>query len=127
MRRLLLERLKLHARVGILEHELKEPQLLIVTLMVELPRAPLMPTSDDIDRVLDYRHLRNVALEESARGHDKLLETLTGRIVQRLLAYAQVGRAVVRVEKPAIFDDCDSVGIEVEGVNTSGFMLSGYS
>lgn len=116
MRRLILKRLRLQARVGILDHELLGPQPLIVTITVELPHAPFLPAGDEIDRVFDYCHLRNVAIEETRRGHVNLLETLAGRIVQRLLAYPQVGRAVVRIDKPGIFDDCDAVGVEIEAV-----------
>jgi dihydroneopterin aldolase len=64
--------------------------------------------------VFDYRRLRDVAIEETERGHVNLLETLAGRIAQRLLAWPQVGRVVVAMDKPGIFDDCDAVGIEVD-------------
>jgi 7,8-dihydroneopterin aldolase/epimerase/oxygenase len=116
MRRLILDRLQLQARVGILEHELLKPQALIVNIMVELPAAPLTPASDEISQVLDYRHLRNAAIEESAGGHHNLLETLAGRIVERLLAHPSVARVVVRIDKIEIFPDCDAVGVEIEAV-----------
>lgn len=114
MRRLILQRLQVQARVGILDHELLRPQLLVVTVTVELPHASPLPASDDIDQVFDYCRLRDVAIEETKRDHVNLLETLAGRIAQRLLAYPQVGRTIVRIDKPGIFTDCDSIGVEID-------------
>ena len=114
MSRLILENLHVQASVGILEHERRSTQPLLLTVSVELPSAGL-PAQDEVHCVFDYRHLRDVANEEVQRGHVNLLETLAGRIVERLLAFPQVGRVVVRVDKPDIFPDCRTVGVEIEG------------
>ena len=114
MSRLILENLHVQASVGILEHERRSTQPLLLTVSVELPNAGL-PAQDEVHCVFDYRHLRDVAIEEVQRGHVNLLETLAGRIVERLLAFPQVGRVVVRVDKPNIFPDCRAVGVEIEG------------
>lgn len=118
MRRLVLNRLKLKARVGILPHELDAAQPLEVWITAELPDAPLQPQHDDIRHVFDYCHLRDAAIEEAGRGHVNMLETLAGRIAKRLLGYKPVSRVVVRIEKPSIFDDCDAIGIEVSASKT---------
>ncbi len=114
MRTIILDRLRVQASVGILDHELKSRQPLLVSIVVQMPDAPLLPAADDVDCVLDYRLLRQVALEEALRGHVNMLETLAGRIAQRLLDIDAVARVRVRVDKPNIFPDCDGVGIEVE-------------
>ena len=113
MRTIILDRLRVQASVGILEHELKARQPLLVSMVVELPDAPLLPAADDVDHVLDYRVLRAIALDEVMRGHVNMLETLAGRIAQRLLEHDGVATVRVRVDKPNIFPDCDAVGIEV--------------
>ena len=118
MSRLILENLHVQASVGILEHERRSTQPLLLTVAVELPHAGL-PAQDEVHCVFDYRHLRDVALEEVQRGHVNLLETLAGRIVERLLRFPPVGRVVVRVDKPNIFPDCRSVGVEIEGSRAS--------
>ena len=61
-----------------------------------------------------YGLLRSISLEEVRRGHVNMLETLAGRIAQRVLALDGVQCVRVRVDKPNIFPDCDGVGIEVE-------------
>ena len=119
MSRLILENLHVQASVGILEHERRSTQPLLLTVSVELPHAGL-PAQDEVHCVFDYRHLRDVAIEEVQRGHVNLLETLAGRIVERLLGFPQVGRVVVRVNKPNIFPDCRTVGVEIEGSRESG-------
>lgn len=113
MRTLYLERLRVQASVGILEHELRARQQLLVSIVAELPEAPPLPPADDVAHVLDYSLLRGIALEEVGRGHVNMLETLAGRIAQRVLALDGVRRVRVRVDKPNIFPDCDGVGIEV--------------
>ncbi len=113
MRIIHLERLRVQASVGILEHELRSRQLLLVSIVAELPQAPPLPPADDVSHVLDYGLLRGIALEEVGRGHVNMLETLAGRIAQRALALDGVERVRVRVDKPNIFPDCDGVGIEV--------------
>jgi 7,8-dihydroneopterin aldolase/epimerase/oxygenase len=113
MRRIILERLRVQASVGILEHELKAKQPLTVSVTLELPGADVLPSSDDIHQVMDYRKVRDAILDEISQGHVNMLETLAGRISTRLLALKGVERVTLRVDKPSIFPDCDSIGIEV--------------
>lgn len=113
MRRIRIEALRVMASVGILEHELRSRQPLLITLEVEQPHAPSLPSGDDVLHVLDYRQLRDIAKAESEGEHVNMLETLAGRIAQRLLGFASVGRACVRIAKPNIFPDCDGVSVEV--------------
>ena len=98
MRTIHLERLRVQANVGILEHELRARQLLLVSIVAELPQAPALPATDEVAAVLDYRLLRGIALEEVGRGHVNMLETLAGRIAQRVLGLdgaASLGAATV--------------------------------
>ncbi len=113
MRILAIDRLRVQASVGILEHELRSRQQLLISIELQLPHAPALPAADDVHHVLDYRQLRDIAKEESEGGHVNMLETLAGRIATRLLALHGVGHARVRVVKPGIFPDCDGVAVEV--------------
>jgi 7,8-dihydroneopterin aldolase/epimerase/oxygenase len=63
--------------------------------------------------VMDYRKVRDTILDEVGKGHVNLLETLAGRISTRLLLLKGVNLVTLRVDKPSIFPDCDSIGIEV--------------
>ncbi len=115
MRKLYLDRLRLQASVGILEHELRAKQPLLISIEVGLRETAVVPPADTVANVFDYRLLREAALAEAQAGHVNMLETLAGRIVQRLLDHAAVENARVRVDKPSIFTDCDSVAVEVTG------------
>ena len=113
MRSIHLDRLRVQASIGILEHEISAKQPLLISISVDIDSASLLPVVDDVTAVLDYRHLRNAALELVEHGHINMLETLAGRIASRLLSHATVSRVRVRVDKPSIFTDCDSVAVEV--------------
>jgi 7,8-dihydroneopterin aldolase/epimerase/oxygenase len=116
MRTLLLDKLRVMASVGILEHELASRQPLLISIELQLPQAPALPAADDVMHVLDYRLLREIAKEEAEGAHINMLETLAGRIAARLSALRGSGGAAtvrVRVTKPNIFPDCDGVSVEV--------------
>lgn len=113
MRTLYLERLRVHASVGILDYELRSRQQVLISMRVEMHGVPDIPSADEVDEVLDYRAMREIAKQEAESGHINMLETLTGRIAQRLLALPGVDVARVRVTKPNIFPDCDGVTVEV--------------
>jgi 7,8-dihydroneopterin aldolase/epimerase/oxygenase len=113
MRTITIEGLRVLAPVGVLAHELKGPQPVLISLSVDMPDAPTVPERDEMSQVLDYRRLRELAKAEAERAHTHLLETLAGRIAQRALALPDVSAARVRVAKPQVFADCDVVSVEV--------------
>lgn len=113
MRTITLEGLHVLAQVGVLAHEFGAPQPVLISVSVDMPDAPAVPVRDELSQVLDYRSLRELAKDEAEREHTHLLETLAGRIAQRALALPGVAAARVRVAKPQVFADCDSVSVEV--------------
>ena len=52
-------------------------------------------------------------------GHVNLVETFAERVASICLEDLRVRRATVRVEKLDVFDDTESVGVEIERVNTT--------
>jgi dihydroneopterin aldolase len=114
IRRLIVDRLRVEASVGILPHELITKQPLLVSVWVELRDVDLVPEQDAVKHVLDYCFLRDTVLQEAHAGHVNMLETLAGRIAQRLLTRPVIDNVRVRVIKPNIFPDCDGVAVEVE-------------
>ena len=113
MRKIYLDKLRLSASIGILEHELVSTQPLFISIVAELASEAILPKIDEVSQVLDYRFLRNTAIHEASQGHINMLETLAGRIATKLLNEAQITAVTVRVDKPNIFTDCDSVAVEV--------------
>jgi dihydroneopterin aldolase len=114
MRTISIEGLHVLAEVGVLTHEFGTPQPVLISVSVDMPGAPVVPERDEMAQVLDYRSLRELAKAEAARAHTHLLETLAGRIAQRVLQLPGVAAARVRVAKPQVFADCDVVSVEVQ-------------
>jgi 7,8-dihydroneopterin aldolase/epimerase/oxygenase len=105
--------LRFNANLGILEHEKTAPQPIQVDAELNLGTQPLQPRDDDIRRVLDYRKVRKIIIEECTAEHVNLLESLIGKLSQRLMQLPGVVGVRVRIAKLEIFDDCE-VAIRME-------------
>jgi dihydroneopterin aldolase len=105
--------LRFDASLGILELERRAPQPIQVDAELNLGNQPLLPRDDDIWRVLDYRKVRQIIIDECTAEHVNLLETLIGKLAHRLLQLPGVMGVRVKIAKLEIFDDCE-VAIRVE-------------
>lgn len=105
--------LRLHARLGILDAEREAAQPIRVDAELHLGVQPLLPASDDIADVLDYRLARQAIIDTCTAGHTDLLERLTGTLAQALMALPGVLGVRVKIAKLEIFDDCE-VAIRIE-------------
>ena len=110
---LTLEGLRFNANLGILDQEKKGPQPIQVDAQLNLGTQPLLPRDDDIMHVLDYRKVRRIIIDECTAEHVNLLESLIGKLANRLMQLPGVVGVRVRIVKLAIFDDCE-VAIRVE-------------
>lgn len=105
-------RLRLDARIGILEHELRATQIIYIDAELDV-KTTREADDHDINTVLDYRKIREAIIEESTRTHVHLVEVLGKIITERLLNdFPEVSQVKLRISKPAAFSDCDAVGIE---------------
>src|SRR5690606_28006364 len=111
-RRILLEGLRVQARIGMLDHERLAPQTIVFHAAFDTDAR--RPVDDrDIGTVLDYRGLREALIDEATRDHVDLLESLVDRCLDRILhQFPDVLRAKIRISKPEAFADCDAVAIE---------------
>jgi dihydroneopterin aldolase len=110
---LTLNGLRFDANLGILAHEKVSPQPIRVDAELNLGTQPLEPRDDDILHVLDYRKVRKIIIDECTAEHVNLLESLIGKVAQRLMQLPGVVGVRVRIAKLEIFDDCE-VAIHVE-------------
>ena len=110
---LTLSGLRFNADLGILAHEKKAPQPIQVDAELSLGDQPLLPADDDISRVLDYRKVRQIIIDECTAKHVSLLETMIGKLCHRLLGLSGVKAVRVKITKLEIFDDCE-VAIRME-------------
>jgi dihydroneopterin aldolase len=105
--------LRFDANLGILDHERTAPQPIRVDAELNLGVQPLLPRDDDITHVLDYRKVRRIIIEECTAEHVNLLESLIGKLANRLMQLPGVVGVRVRIAKLEIFDDCE-VAIRAE-------------
>lgn len=105
--------LRFRANLGILDQEKRAPQPIQVDAELNLGQQPLRPPDDQITHVLDYRKVRQIIIEECTAEHVNLLETLIGKLCERLLCLHEVQGVRVKITKLEIFDDC-AVAIRME-------------
>jgi len=105
--------LRFNANLGILDHEKTAPQPIQVDAELNRGAQPLLPSDDDIRHVLDYRKVRQIIIAECTAEHVNLLETLIGKLANRLLQLPGVIGVRVKIVKLEIFDDCE-VAIRAE-------------
>ena len=99
--------LRFDANLGILEFEKIAPQPIQVDAELSLGAQALLPQDDDINRVLDYRKVRQIIINECTAEHVNLLETLIGKLANRLMQLPGVLGVRVKIAKLEIFDDCE--------------------
>ena len=105
--------LQFDANLGILEQEKAAPQPIRVDAELNLGTQPLLPRDDDILHVLDYRKVRRIIIDECTAEHVNLLESLIGKLANRLMQLPGVRGVRVKIAKLEIFDDCE-VAIRIE-------------
>ena len=114
MDRVVLNRLRVEASVGLLDWEQVQTQILLITCEAQIDVASAAH-SDDIAATLDYSMLRSSIQSYCASDRFLLLETLAERLVEHLfVTFPQTNWFRLRVIKPAIFDDADGAGVEIE-------------
>jgi dihydroneopterin aldolase len=105
--------LRFDANLGILEHEKIDPQPIQVDAELNLGSQAVLPSDDDIMHVLDYRKVRKIIIDECTAEHVNLLETLIGKLSNRLMQLPGVLGVRVKIAKLEIFEDCE-VAIRME-------------
>jgi len=105
--------LRFDANLGILENEKTDPQPIQVDAELNMGTQPLLPSDDDISSVLDYRKVRKIIIDECTAEHVNLLETLIGKLANRLMQLPGVLGVRVKIAKLEIFEDCE-VAIRME-------------
>ncbi|AIL32198.1 dihydroneopterin aldolase [Basilea psittacipulmonis] len=112
IRRIFFSRLSINARIGVLEHELRATQPIVIDAELDVNLSQEI-NDKNIDTVLDYRYIRQAIIDECTREHIHLIEVMADRVNQRILnEFPQVSRVHLRISKPLAFSDCAAVGIE---------------
>ncbi len=111
--RIFVRDLEMIASVGVYEFEKVRPQRIRVSIdLIVGPRAA--DATDTVDTVLSYENVVKTVRAIVATGHFHLIETLAERIAAHCLTHFTVVTVKVKIEKPDIFPDAATVGIEIE-------------
>jgi dihydroneopterin aldolase len=111
--RIFIRDLEMIASVGVHAHEKITPQRIRVSIDLNVgPRAA--DATDTVDTVLSYENVVKATRALVASGHFQLIETLAERVAAACLNHFSVRSVKVKIEKPDIFPDAATVGIEIE-------------
>lgn len=112
-RRLFLRNYEVMINIGVHEFEKKGEQRVLFNVDLFIPLAVSTPQADALEEVVDYDFMRETIARRMAQGHIHLQETLVDDVVKAMLQHPKVRAARVSTEKPDVYADCDSVGVEV--------------
>ena len=112
-RRIFLHEFALELSIGFHDFEREAPQRVIIDVDLYVPVAHSTPRNDHVDEVLDYDFIRQSVAELARSRHFNLQETLLDGIVDLCFAQPEVRAVRASTEKPDVYPDCRTVGIEV--------------
>ena len=104
--------LVLAARIGVYQHEKLSTQRVRINLELLCTEHPAI--NDDLNNVVNYAEIVAQVRSIIDAGHINLVETLADRVAQVCLDDRRVQTAKVRIEKLDVFEEADSVGVEIE-------------
>lgn len=105
------------ALIGVHDHERDRPQRVRVNLDLAV-RESESGLGDNLANVVCYETLVTGVKKIFDTGHVGLVETMAESIAAMCLQDLRVRSARVRVEKLDIFDNAESVGVEIERFNS---------
>ncbi len=112
-RRFFLRNFEVPIRIGTCDFEKKKAQKIFINVDLFIPLSSTTPVNDRLEETIDYSFIRDTLAARTAKGHINLQETLIDDVAKLLLEHPNVIAVRVSSEKPAAYEDCDSVGVEV--------------
>lgn len=111
-RRIFLDELSIVASIGFHDFELEARQRIFVCVELFVRRAASTSDRDDVADVLDYDLVRSGIQTIAQSRHFNLQETLLDEILAFCLGLPGVRAVTARTQKPDVYPDCKTVGIE---------------
>ncbi len=112
-RRVFLRNFQVMSNIGVHDFEKRGEQRVLFNVELYVPLADSTPKEDELHEVLDYDFIRHTIEQRLSQGHTQLQETLCDDIARNLLAHPKVRAVQLSTQKPDVYPDCDSVGVEV--------------
>lgn len=104
---------RIQCTMGLLEHEKKEKQEILVDLYVKTDFSECVQT-DSVADTLDYRELGKTIEEVAQAEHFNLLETYAHEALHALFSQYSIAWAKIRVKKKSAIPFADYVLVEME-------------
>lgn len=105
--------LRRNASVGILDHERRGPQPLIIDTDFHLDPT-LVLSEPSIDNTIDYVNVvERITDFLDNQSHIDLLETMADRIIDLFWDHGSIQQVTIRLQKPAIVENCDATTIKL--------------
>lgn len=111
-RRIFIEDITIEASIGFHDFELAQRQRIFVGIEVFIQEQQSTSARDNVADVLNYDDLREGIVQIAQRQHFNLQETLIDEILGFCLGFSSVVLAIARTQKPDVYPDCKTVGIE---------------
>lgn len=112
-RRILVRNLVLPAQIGVWSHERGRLQRIRLNLEVTVAEGA---GGDRLEEVVRYDLIVDGIRRLVTEGHISLVETLAERVAALCLEEPRVRGVRVRAEKLEVYDDAESVGVEIERI-----------
>ncbi|MFZ9110626.1 MAG: dihydroneopterin aldolase [Burkholderiaceae bacterium] len=112
-RRIFLKGFQVQASIGFHSHETLARQRIVIDVDLYIARDQAPIARDQIEEVLDYDFLRDEIKAITMNRHFNLQETLAETIADRVLERPLVQLVRVQIQKPDVYEDCESLGVEV--------------
>ncbi|WP_140626588.1 dihydroneopterin aldolase [Methylibium rhizosphaerae] len=112
-RRLFLKDYEVWINIGVHDFEKKGEQRVLINVDLYVPLAATTPQHDQLQEVVDYDFMRRTISQRVKQGHVHLQETLCDDVARLMLEHPLVKAVRVSTEKPDVYPDCESVGVEV--------------
>lgn len=125
-RRIFLREFSIEASIGFHDFEKQARQRILISVDLFVPISLSTSARDQVADVVDYDFIRHGIAAIAQSRHFNLQETLIDEICG--LCLSQPGVRAVRVEsqKPDVYPDCKTVGIEVFRWASHGDTSSGH-
>ena len=112
-RRLFLKDYEVWINIGVHDFEKKGEQRVLINVDLYVPLASTTPQHDQLHEVVDYDFMRRTISQRVKQDHVHLQETLCDDVARLMLEHPLVKAVRVSTEKPDVYPDCESVGVEV--------------
>jgi dihydroneopterin aldolase len=112
-RRIFLKDFSIDASIGFHDFEKQARQRVLISVDLFVPIASSTSAADDVADVLDYDFIRKAIADIAKSRHFNLQETLIDEICALCLNQPRIKAVRVESQKPDVYPDCKTVGIEV--------------